>query len=121
MQPLVLPYPPAALNPNKRGHWAAKAKAARAYRADCYMLSTGYRNANALVFPAEGKISIDVTFHPPDRRHRDDDNMVSTWKSGRDGMADAWGVNDKRFRMTLDVGEPVKGGKVVIKVMGILT
>jgi crossover junction endodeoxyribonuclease RusA len=38
-----------------------------------------------------------LEFYPPDRRPRDDDNMVASFKAGRDGIAQAMGINDKRF------------------------
>ena len=32
-----------------------------------------------------------------DRRARDDDNIIASFKAGRDGMAQALGIDDKRF------------------------
>lgn len=42
--------------------------------------------------------------------------MLSSLKSGIDGIAKAWNVDDSRFRLTLEVGEPVKMGAVEISV-----
>ena len=47
----------------------------------------------------DGDVHVWIDFYPPDRRHRDDDNMISAFKAGRDGVADALGINDKRFRI----------------------
>jgi hypothetical protein len=45
--------------------------------------------------------------------------MLASIKYGLDGVAYGWGVNDKRFRpLTLSVGEVVKGGAVLIELMG---
>ena len=33
-----------------------------------------------------------LTFYPPDKRKRDDDNMISSFKAGRDGIAQALGL-----------------------------
>ena len=51
-----------------------------------------------LVAPeTEGRLHLWIDFYPPDRRARDDDNMIASFKSGRDGIADALGIDDKRF------------------------
>lgn len=54
--------------------------------------------------PAKGRISSNpgrlhlwLDFYPPDRRHRDDDNLVASFKAGRDGVALALGIDDRRF------------------------
>lgn len=47
----------------------------------------------------EGMVHLWITFLAPDRRARDDDNLITSFKSGRDGLADALGINDKRFRI----------------------
>jgi len=95
MTELVLPWPPAMLNPNKRAFWAVKSKAAKSYREACWALT---KEASVLI-DWHGDIHVWIDFYPPDRRHRDDDNMISAFKSGRDGIADALGVNDRRFRI----------------------
>lgn len=62
----------------------------------------------------DGKINVSITFRPPDRRARDSDNMLASIKGMLDGIADAWGVNDSLFRITLEVGEPVRRGAVIV-------
>lgn len=94
-QTVVLPWPPAELNPNKRIHWAVKAKAAKAYRAACYLLT----KQSKVSIGWTGDVHAWIDFYPPDRRERDDDNMIGAFKAGRDGMAEALGVNDKLFRI----------------------
>lgn len=91
---VTLPWPPRVLSPNVRTHWTAKSKAAKAYRAACAMLC---KEAKLEAPKTEGKIHFWVTFYPPDKRHRDDDNAFASFKSGRDGVADALGIDDKRF------------------------
>lgn len=61
-------------------------------------------------------IPMTVTFIPPDRRHRDDDGMIGSFKHARDGIADALGVNDRRFRPTYVFAEPEKPGRVEVEV-----
>lgn len=55
-------------------------------------LAAGWRG-----IPWEGRVHLWIDFYPPDKRHRDDDNMAAAFKSGRDGLADALKIDDKRF------------------------
>ena len=91
---LHLPWPPKELSPNARVHWAKKSKAAKAYRLQCGFMT---KAAKIIVPDIEGRLHLWITFYPPDKRHRDDDNMIASFKSGRDGIADALGINDCRF------------------------
>ena len=43
------------------------------------------------------------------------DNMLASIKSGLDGISDALQVNDKQFRLTLEVSEDI-GGMVKVEV-----
>ena len=110
---LTLPWPPAILSPNARAHWAEKARAAKKYRRDaCYMAQA--MGCRALSAP---RLTVEITFHPPDARRRDTDNMLASIKAGLDGIADATGVDDCNWHIGLARGEPVKGGKVVVTLM----
>ena len=108
---IELPYPPKELSPNATLHWAKKMKFKKSYRHTCWALTL----AQKLVAPPEGRIDIQITFYPPDRRHRDADNMVASIKAGLDGVADALKVNDKRFLPTFKFSEEPLG-KVVIEI-----
>ena len=44
-----------------------------------------------------GKVDIQCEFCTPDRRARDEDNLVATMKAGFDGIADRLGINDRKF------------------------
>jgi crossover junction endodeoxyribonuclease RusA len=111
---VVLPWPPNELKPNARPHWAAKAKAAKSYRNACRLLAKKAK----LVAPEEGPIQVVVTFFPPDRRNRDDDNCIASFKSGRDGVADALGVDDHRFKTSSSLSQDThKGGMVMLTVV----
>lgn len=107
-----LPWPPAKLSPNARGHWRTKEKARTEYREACYLLA-GYKKL------PQGNITLEITFCPPDNRARDLDNCLAAIKYGIDGIARRWGINDKLFRpITIDFGPPEKGGAVYIKTAG---
>ena len=104
-----LPWPSRVLSPNSRAHYHVKARATKAARTLAYWTAhTG------MVDLPDGPIAVRVIFHPPDKRHRDDDNNLASCKAYLDGIADAYGVNDNRFALTLERGEPVKGGDVIV-------
>lgn len=46
----------------------------------------------------EGNIPVSLVFMSPDKRHRDLDNLLAASKPILDGMAQAMGVDDKRFK-----------------------
>ena len=114
---LVLPWPAAALSPNARGHWAVKARAAKIARITAYLLTieAGWRN---LQLPPEGKLRLVLEFYPPTAQRVDDDNMVGRMKPARDGIADALGIDDGRFRSVPEVMDEVrKGGEVRVRLV----
>ena len=95
MNEVTLPWPPSELSPNARTHWRKKAPITKAYKHACWTLC---KEAAITAIPGyEGRLHLWITFYPPDRRHRDDDNMIAAFKAGRDGLALAIGVDDKRF------------------------
>jgi len=109
---VTLPWHPKGLSPNARLHWAAKAKQAKAYRLACFALCI---EAKLTKPETEGRLHLWIDFYPPDRRHRDDDNMIAAFKAGRDGIADALGIDDKRFVCHPYVKDQV-GGMVKVRV-----
>lgn len=105
------PWPPRALSPNCAMKWQAKAGPRREYkeiwRSQSFML--GVR--------PEGNVKLNIVFHPPNNLKRDLDNMLASIKLGLDGLAQGLNINDFTFRpITIDVGETVKGGNVVVTV-----
>ncbi|MGL4232013.1 MAG: endodeoxyribonuclease RusA [Casimicrobium sp.] len=114
MSLLILPWPPSILSPNARSHWAALSKAKRSYRHACWTLAKAH---GAPDLPADGEIILAITFVPPSRRKVDDDNLIAAFKSGRDGIADAWGVNDVRFVSRVYVDRGNIGGIVKVEVL----
>lgn len=110
---LTLPYPPSKLNPNRRHHFMALANAKKAYRWECAV------DARAQKL---GRVSVDtlglrITFHPPDKRRRDRDNLIAAFKAGQDALSDVTGIDDSKFDITYaPLGEPVKGGCVIVEI-----
>lgn len=92
---VTLPWPPQELKPNWRGHWAAKARKVRRYRKDACLLTK--MSSPTQFFGYKGKAQIKCEFCAPDRRARDEDNLVATMKAGFDGIADWLGINDRKF------------------------
>lgn len=107
-----LPWPPAALKPNgSHGHWSTKSSAAKKYKADCLVLARA-----AGIKPIDGAMALRIEFAPPDKRRRDLDNMLSTFKYGIDAVAEAMGVDDSLFDLRLCRVPPVKHGAVTVLV-----
>ena len=105
MNTLILPWPPKELSPNAALHWAKKAKFKKLYRHTCWALALEAKIAS----PGGDKVKLEITFYPPDKRHRDADNMVAAIKSGLDGLADALRVNDRCFLPTFIFSDEIKG------------
>jgi len=110
---ITLPWPDKTLNPNARTHWAVKSRITKSTRTAAAWLT----KASGEKVTGEGKIDLSIVFSPPDKRHRDQDGMLSSCKALLDGVADGLGVNDARFRLHLDVGPPVSGGMVTVEIL----
>lgn len=105
MTTIILPFPPSECSPNARCHWSVKAKAAKAYRKECWALTL----ESGIKVDWDGPIYVSLAFLPPDRRRRDLDNCISSAKSALDGIADALGVNDSRFKLRAEISDDVAG------------
>lgn len=109
-----IPWPDPKLSPNARGHWAVAAGAKKRYRARCRAI--GMQSGVGVLRGSENAVAVHLTFFPPDKRARDWDNMLASCKAGLDGLADAMGVDDSRWRVSFEVSDPVKGGIVLVQV-----
>lgn len=110
---ITLAWPNKALSPNARGHWTKKAgptKLARVYATGKALEAIGGAK------PKWEGVDLALVFHPPDKRRRDADGMFAMMKASIDGIADALGINDHKFRFTFSVGEPIKGGLVKVTI-----
>lgn len=119
---IVLPWPDKRLFPNwKRAHhWRSYRPAEAQAREDgakatYAALGLGLREIRAAL-RGDGKIAMTITFYPPDRRHRDDDGMIGAFKNWRDGIADALGVDDRRFRPHYFFEDAEKPGRIEVSI-----
>jgi len=84
--------PPAELDPNWRGHWSKRARAARQYRRDAMLCALDAGNISATAFQ---RAELDVTIIVADLRHiRDTDNLMASLKPAIDGCIDAGIIQD---------------------------
>lgn len=111
MTTIRLPFPPAGLSGHAKGHWRTKAALTKRCRAEGFALTKAAR----VQAPAEGPIKLHVRFVPPDRRG-DLGNMPARLKAHLDGIADALGVNDRRFVPSFTYADPCKPGWVEVTV-----
>lgn len=106
-----LPWPPASLSGHNKGHYHAKSAIVRKHREWARRATMEAKPA----VPADGDISIKITFHPPDRRG-DRVNFPNRAKPLIDGVADALNVNDSRFLPSYEFGVVVPKGKVIVEI-----
>lgn len=102
---VTLPWYPKQLSPNAREHWATVAKHKKQYRHACWALA----KEAGLTWTIDGKILIEIIFYPPSKRAYDLDNCLAAIKSGLDGVADAMGVNDRRFDLRPRMADTIGG------------
>lgn len=108
---VVLPWPPTGLNPNARLHHMALAKTKKAYKEACMWQA----KADGVKPMTADALHLTITFVPPDRRHRDLDNMLSSIKAGLDGLRDVLGVDDSKWSLTIQKADAI-GGMVKVEV-----
>ncbi|MFK3845123.1 hypothetical protein [Stenotrophomonas sp. NPDC078853] len=115
---LVLPWPSKDLSPNARVHYRVKAEATRLARQTALLLAlnAGWRNVQL----PEGRLHLWIDcYQAPGKKLPDDDNMIGRCKAYRDGIAQALGIDDKRFKSHPDVKEERRpGGQVVMRITG---
>lgn len=112
---LTIPWPARNLHPNARVHWAVLAKAKKQARSMGFMYARAAGWIGAPI-PKEGPIQVWIDGYPKDRRRRDADGLLSALKPWLDGIADALGVDDSRFKPHPDIKTEIrKGGQVHIR------
>lgn len=112
---VTLPWPHKLLSPNARVHWAKRSPKTKAARQDAAWLVLAAMPKEER-WSAPSAVSVSMTFCPPDNRRRDRDNLIASMKAATDGIADAIGIDDSKFETTYRMGEPVKGGAVLVTI-----
>jgi crossover junction endodeoxyribonuclease RusA len=118
MTRIELPYPAKELSPNARGHWAKQARFKKGAR---QLACCTAKEASWHTWPhwtrggPPPQAQITITFCPPDKRRRDLDNAIASFKASQDGIADALGIDDSNWAVSYRFGEVVKGGRVIVE------
>jgi hypothetical protein len=110
---IELPWPPASLSGHNTGHWRALSGIVRKHR-EWARLAT-LEAKPTIIQSDDADVLLCVTFFPPNRRG-DRINFSNRMKPYFDGIADALGVNDRRFLPVYRYGDPIKGGKIMVEV-----
>ena len=94
---IVLPFPAAALSPNRKNGraWQSSAASKSQARADARLATLEAINGKRPVIATP--INVCIIFYCPDFRKRDLDNLLAALKHSIDGIADTLGVDDSRF------------------------
>lgn len=101
---ITLPWPDRRLSPNARLHHMALARVKKAARHDAWVEGIAATSpAQRAAYKHAGRLNVAVTFTPPNRQRRDLDGCISSCKAMFDGISDALGVDDSRWRMTFEL------------------
>jgi hypothetical protein len=112
---LELPFPPASLSGHHDEHWRKLQPVKKKHREWAMAATIAVRNSLQIDLVGNGDIRVAVTFYPPDKRG-DRVNYPNRMKPYWDGIADALGVNDRRFLPAFHFAEPVKNPRVVVTI-----
>lgn len=118
---VTMPWPPSELSPNVNRHWRTKARLKAKQRSTWAWLAQEKKSELAGAVLADAvAVYVGLIFNPPTKHKRDLDNCLASCKSGLDGLADALGVDDSRFKLHLCFGDVVKFGAVQVQVLPVL-
>lgn len=104
------------LSANSRLHWRKRHALVKAQKrtADALAREAGWHKVR---IPDDAKISINLTFCPPSRGAApDSDNALTAQKGALDALAAVLGVNDRRFKIRMEMGERCALGAVIVLV-----
>lgn len=105
------PFPDMRLSPNSRKDHRRLTNERQYARQVGYYITLDSK----LGFSGEKPLELYMLICPPDRRRRDDDNIEAAFKSTRDGIFKALGLDDNLIRRTVrEVGDVEEGGAVYI-------
>lgn len=110
---ISLPFPPSTLSGHAKGHWRSKAADTKKHRGWAHYAALQVKRK--IKIPETGDIAIRVRFVPPDGRS-DRANFPNRMKPYFDGIAEALGVNDRRFVPTFEFAAPQAPGSVEVTI-----
>lgn len=115
---IELAFPHDALWPNKRAHWAVKARETKKHRHNAHWAMKVVLNEPPFFPRRDGPVQLTWMVHPKTSGPAPDkDNCVSALKAYQDGISDALGVNDRDFATpVILIGERRKGGAVRLEI-----
>lgn len=108
---IELPFPSSKLSGHTNSHHWVTRPIINAHRKQAKEVT----ETVAPTIPAEGDVRIHILFVPPDRRG-DRVNFPNRMKPYIDGIADALGIDDKRFLPSYEFAAPEKPGRVLVSV-----
>jgi len=110
---LEFSWPNKLLNPNKRPHIHVKGRATATAKHEAYVLTKANHWGE---LTGAKKLKVTFTFHPPDKRRRDLDNVFGSCKWMRDGIASALLIDDAHWNpIIIKWGEYRKHGLVIVE------
>ncbi len=118
---ILLPFPSPELSPNSRCGWRAKAAAVQAYRHECMadtkqmMFEVFAHIGGTWPFPLVGA-NVTITFVLKDKRRRDWDNLLASFKPGLDSLVDAGLLPDDDVRSWTPHLKYEQGTKACVRV-----
>lgn len=115
---IKLPFPNPALMPNRKNgtHWTKTNAAKERQFSDARILTMATLAVTGAQEWSE-RIPVSILYLMPDKRHRDLDNLLACSKSQIDGIANALGIDDKRFcPILIDKVLGDKAGAVIVAV-----
>lgn len=112
---IELPFPSAKLSGHHDVHWRVLQPIKAKHRDWALKATLAVRSQLKIMLLDKSDIRISFTFYPPNNRG-DRTNYPNRLKPYIDGVADALGINDKRFLPSYHFAEPTREGKVVIEV-----
>ncbi|MEQ8789501.1 MAG: RusA family crossover junction endodeoxyribonuclease [Pirellulaceae bacterium] len=108
---LELPYPPSINHYWRRvGSRTLISREGRRFRQNVMAIL-----AAMSVEPMSGPLEVDVQVFPPDNRRRDVDNVQKALLDALE-HGGAYGDDSQIVRLTIEKGEPVDGGKTLVKI-----
>lgn len=113
---IELPFPSSKLSGQNNAHFWVTRPIINKHREWAMKATLAVRDQLNPGFIPDSDILVSVTFFPPNNRG-DRVNYPNRMKPYFDGIADALGVNDRRFLPRYHFAEPVKHGKVVVEIV----